>query len=76
MKKEEIMECFDFYKDNNIKKLVNSSYKYIDEIVDKILILHLKEKAELEAKVYTYEKIITNSNFAPILKELKGSDKE
>ena len=31
-------------------------------------IIEVKKKiAELEAKVYTYEKIIANSNFAPIL---------
>ena len=28
----------------------------------------IKKLAELEAKVYTYEKIIANSNFAPIIK--------
>lgn len=28
---------------------------------------HAKEIAELQAKVYAYEKIIANSNFAPIL---------
>ena len=26
--------------------------------------------AELEAKVYAYEKIIANSNFAPIMREI------
>lgn len=77
MNKEEIMECFDFYIDRNNgarKEILNSSYKYIDEVVDKILVLFLKEKAELEAKVYTYEKIIANSNFAPILKESKKEE--
>ena len=29
-----------------------------------------KRIAELEAKVYTYEKIIANSNFAPIIREI------
>ena len=33
-------------------------------------IIECKRKiAELEAKVYTYEKIIANSNFAPIMRE-------
>ena len=31
--------------------------------------------AELEAKIYTYEKIIANSNFAPIIIDLKEKDK-
>lgn len=29
--------------------------------------------AELEAKVYTYESIIANSNFAPIISKEKGN---
>ena len=32
----------------------------------------IKKLAELEAKVYTYEKIIANSNFAPIISKEKG----
>ena len=32
-----------------------------------ILTLNTGSLAELEAKVYTYEKIIANSNFKPIL---------
>ena len=73
MNKEGIMKFFTFYTDNyNTKKLERSTYSFIDETVDKILALHLMEKAELEAKVYTYEKIIANSNFAPILKESKN----
>ena len=31
--------------------------------------------AELEAKIYTYEKIIANSNFAPIIIDLKEKNK-
>ena len=53
--------------------------KYKDKIFNEIMsqyqtqnisdeIIKCKRKiAELEAKVYTYEKIIANSNFAPIL---------
>lgn len=34
-------------------------------------IIECKRKiAELEAKVYAYEKIIANSNFAPIMREI------
>ena len=32
--------------------------------------------AELEAKIYTYEKIIANSNFAPIISNEKSELKE
>ena len=35
-----------------------------------------KRIAELEAKVYTYEKIIANSNFAPIISNEKSELKE
>lgn len=83
MNKEELIKLFTFHTDQfGIKKLEKYSYSFIEETVDKIIILHLKEKAELEAKVYIYEKIIANSNFSPILKENKikkkdlGSDKE
>lgn len=32
--------------------------------------------AELEAKIYTYEKIIANSNFAPITRKISESESE
>lgn len=43
----------------------------LNKIIENILIRYKLEVGELEAKVYTYEKIIANSNFAPILKENK-----
>lgn len=44
---------------------IMSWYKTQDEVnYDK------KRIAELEAKVYAYEKIIANSNFAPIIREI------
>lgn len=46
-----------------------------ENIITKIVIKHKLEIAELEAKVYTYEKIIENSNFASILKESKNKKK-
>ena len=50
-----LAEVMSWYKDQNIS----------NEIIE------YKEKiAELEAKVYTYEKIIANSNFAPIIREI------
>ena len=45
-------EVMDWYKNQNIS----------NEIIE-----YKRKIAELEAKVYTYEKIIANSNFAPIL---------
>lgn len=40
----------------------------VEEVIRKYLLeLHDHKLAELEAKVYTYEKIIANSNFSPIL---------
>ena len=49
-----------WYKDQNIS----------NEIIEcKIKI------AELEAKVYAYEKIIANSNFAPIIKKIVMKNK-
>lgn len=34
-----------------------------------------QELGDLKAKVYAYEKIIANSNFAPMLKESKDGEK-
>ena len=45
-------EVMDWYKAQNIS----------NEIIE-----YKRKIAELEAKVYSYEKIIANSNFAPIL---------
>ena len=47
-------------------ELINKEYEIIEV---------KKRIAELEAKVYTYEKIIANSNFAPIIIDLKEKDK-
>lgn len=71
MNKEEIMNLFEFYNNGNGNYLNKTSYKDIETVVDKIIILYKLINAELEAKVYTYEKIIANSNFKPILKEKK-----
>ena len=48
-------EILSWYKDQNINNEITEC---------KIKI------AELEAKVYAYEKIIANSNFAPIMREI------
>lgn len=76
MTKEDLMKMFqtDSYpSDNCIKHYRITEF---ENIIEKIVIKHKLEMAELEAKTYTYEKIIANSNFAPILKENKNTKKE
>lgn len=73
MNKEELLKLYDKYRKENWKVLYEDDY---EKLVEHILILHNLDKAELEAKVYTYEKIIANSNFRTILKEPRGVDKE
>ena len=48
-------EIMSWYKTQNIS----------NEIIE-----YKRKIAELEAKVYAYEKIIANSNFAPIIREI------
>ena len=48
-------EVMDWYKTQNISNDIIECKRKI---------------AELEAKVYAYEKIIANSNFAPIIREI------
>ena len=52
----------------------------VKDKIDLLISYYQKEleikNAELEAKIYAYEKIIANSNFAPILKENKKSKNE
>ena len=48
------------------QEIINKEYEIIEV---------KKRIAELEAKVYAYEKIIANSNFAPIIIDLKEKDK-
>lgn len=76
MSKEELMSMFekDVYPSSDCIKQYR--IRDFEVIIDKIIIKHKLELSELEAKVYTYEKIIANSNFAPILKENKKSKKE
>ena len=71
------------YRDSGDKydfHIISDSHK--DKVFNEIMIwyktqnvtneiIECKRKiAELEAKVYTYEKIIANSNFAPIIREI------
>ena len=66
MSEEELMSMFEkdiFPYENFIKH-----YKIVEfeNIIKRIVTEHKIALAELEAKVYTYEKVIANSNFAPI----------
>ena len=54
------------YKDK-VSAEILKWYKTQDTTKEYEIIEVKKRIAELEAKVYTYEKIIANSNFAPIL---------
>jgi SPX domain protein involved in polyphosphate accumulation len=48
-------------------------YENNEDTINKILIMYKLYNAELEAKVYTYEKIIANSNFRSVLSKDKQS---
>jgi hypothetical protein len=75
MNKEELMSMFqkDSYPSDDCIK--HYRITQFEDIIEKIVIKHKLEMAELEAKVYAYEKIIANSNFLPILKENKKPKK-
>lgn len=74
MNREELMCMFekDVYPYSDCIK--HYEIKDFEDIIDKIVIKYKLELSELEAKVYTYEKIIANSNFAPILKGNKKKE--
>lgn len=57
-------------------KLIHDDYKpLVKEALIKVFNeCHDNEIGELKAKVYAYEKIIANSNFAPILDNKKEKD--
>ena len=57
------------YKDKVFNEVM-SWYK--TQNISNEIIEYKRKIAELEAKVYTYEKIIANSNFAPIISKEKG----
>lgn len=59
---------FNIISESHKDKVFNEimSWSKAQNISDEI-IEYKRKIAELEAKVYTYEKIIANSNFAPII---------
>ena len=70
MNKEELLKLFEKYKSYTYKTICIENF---EKIIEEILRLYNLEKASLEAKVYTYEKIIANSNFKSILAKDKES---
>lgn len=60
-----------YYHWENHKKELEDKTDLLISYYQKELVM---ENAELKAKVYTYEKIIANSNFAPLLKESKSKE--
>lgn len=71
MNEEELMSMFkkDTYPSNDYIKQYR--IKEFEDIIGKIVIKHKLIIGELEAKVYTYEQIIANSNFKAILSKDK-----
>ena len=60
--------------DNLMEKIWSKEQDIINKEYE---ITEYKRKiSELEAKVYTYEKIIANSNFAPITRKISESESE
>lgn len=88
MNEDKINELLDNLFNKTITKTYSSSsdsyeVKIIEEegraIVEQIIRQYLNENREerigvLEAKVYAYEKMIANSNFAPILENDKEAN--
>lgn len=75
MTEEELINMFE--RDNYPYDQYIKHYKIVEfkDIIRTINIKYKLELAELKAKVYTYEKIIANSNFATILVESKRNIK-
>lgn len=75
MDKENITNIFNNYGKKiyscNQNKHIEIGSDEFNMAVEQLLINYKLEKAELEAKVYTYEKIIANSNFKSVLSKDK-----
>ena len=61
---------FNIISDSHKDKVFNEIMSwYKDQNISNEIIECKRKIAELEAKVYAYEKIIANSNFSPIMRE-------
>ena len=68
---------FNVISDSHKDKVFNEIMSwYKTQNVSNEIIEYKRKIAELEAKVYAYEKIIANSNFAPIISKEKSELKE
>ena len=74
LKYKDESEQFEYHviSSRNRALVSNEVRKWFEEQNIKATIDTQTKIAELEAKVYTYEKIIANSNFAPIISKEKG----
>ena len=62
---------FNIISDSHKDKVFNEVMSwYKDQNISNEIIECKRKIAELEAKVYAYEKIIENSNFAPIIRKI------
>lgn len=68
---------FPIISDGHKDKVFNEIMSwYKTQNISNEIIEYKRKIAELEAKVYAYEKIIANSNFAPIISNEKSDLKE
>lgn len=57
-------------KKERFSVIAQEGYDKVENVIRQFLLdNHDSEYGELQAKVYTYEKIIANSNFAPMIKK-------
>lgn len=60
-------------KKERFSVIAREGYDKVENVIRQFLLdNHDSEYGELQAKVYTYEKIIANSNFAPMIKKEQG----
>lgn len=60
-------------KKERFRVIAQEGYDKVENVIRQFLLdNHDSEYGELQAKVYTYEKIIANSNFAPMIKKEQG----
>ena len=66
-----ILDILNKYESSGCKCVFKGNFENVaKEISAEIKLLN----AELQAKVYTYEKIIANSNFKPVLEKKKSKE--
>ena len=80
MNKNDIIQIFDEYGEENrmypCQKSIGLKESNFYMAVDRALTKYRMAVAELEAKIYAYEKIIANSNFKAVLSKDKSKKEE